>query len=186
MILEELLKIHDFKTDKHTIHSYIPVYEELFSSIRDTAENIFEIGIAYGGSLELWSHYFSKAQIYGVDVTKFFDDELLKNPRLTLTVGTSAYTRECVEAFKIHGKKFDVIIDDGPHTLASMVYTISHYTQFLTDVGMMIIEDIKDPSWCDVLISSIPDGIDGEVIIRDLRSKKGRYDDIMLILKKKI
>jgi hypothetical protein len=57
----------------HYIHSYLPLYEKLLYPIRDTAKNILEVGIGNfiyknGGSVLLWSQYFSNAKIYGIDV----------------------------------------------------------------------------------------------------------------------
>ena len=58
-------------TDKGTRHSYIPIYEELFpSENRKDIKNVLEIGIAWGGSIKLWSDYFPNAKICGIDIEK--------------------------------------------------------------------------------------------------------------------
>jgi hypothetical protein len=43
MSLEELAD--NTRTDKNTVHSYLPLYEKLLSSKKYTAKNILEIGI---------------------------------------------------------------------------------------------------------------------------------------------
>ena len=42
----------------------VPMYENFFSDIRDTALNVLEIGVCDGGSIKLWHDYFPNAQIY--------------------------------------------------------------------------------------------------------------------------
>ena len=54
------------RTDKNTTHSYLPLYE--FKNKNETAQNILEIGIHYGGSIKLWSDNFISANIYGLDI----------------------------------------------------------------------------------------------------------------------
>ena len=48
---------------------YIPLYHRHFSKFRGKDINIMEIGLAAGGSLQLWRKYFGpKAKIYGIDI----------------------------------------------------------------------------------------------------------------------
>jgi hypothetical protein len=42
----------------------------------------------------------------------------------------------------VENKRFDVMIDDGPHTLESMLKFIRLYSKLMTDNGILIIEDI--------------------------------------------
>jgi len=55
-------------TDKNTTHSYGPIYESLFSPIKNTATAILEIGFDSGKGLQLFSEYFTNATIYGIDI----------------------------------------------------------------------------------------------------------------------
>ena len=49
-------------------HTYLPLYEELFHKKKSTAEKILEIGVQRGGSIYMWEKYFSKAEIFGIDI----------------------------------------------------------------------------------------------------------------------
>ena len=59
------------------------------------------------------------------------------------------------------------------------------YSQVLTDVGVLILEDIQSYDWINTLIANVPDSLKQFVTVYDLREKKGRYDDILLVIKKK-
>ena len=64
-----LVKLADHsRTDKNTLHSYLPLYQKLFEKKKYTAKNVLEIGIFFGGSIKLWSEYFTSSVIYGLDI----------------------------------------------------------------------------------------------------------------------
>ena len=71
--LEKLAAIHG--SDKKFGHNYIPLYERFFGPIRTKVRSLLEIGIGgyenpkHGGeSLRIWSYYFPKAEIFGLDI----------------------------------------------------------------------------------------------------------------------
>ena len=66
----ETLAYH-FGTDKsHDDHKYTDVYSMLFESLRNTAQNVTEIGIAAGQSLWMWHDYFPYANLWGIDINQ--------------------------------------------------------------------------------------------------------------------
>lgn len=50
--------------------------------------------------------------------------------------------------------------------------------------GYLIIEDVQDISWCEHLTNEVPLEYRENIEISDTRSFKGRYDDIVFIIKK--
>jgi len=54
-------------TDKNTVHSYLATYEKLFSKKKETAKNVLEVGIHFGGSIKLWHDYFVNSTVYGIE-----------------------------------------------------------------------------------------------------------------------
>ena len=49
--------------------SYLSVYDEIFLPFRDEAVRLLELGVQNGGSLEIWSKYFSRATtLVGCDI----------------------------------------------------------------------------------------------------------------------
>lgn len=186
MSLEEL--IDNSRTDKNTTHSYLQTYETLFRPKKNSAQNILEIGIQDGGSIKLWYDYFTNATIYGLDIRKIKDiwPELTNNPRIKLG---------CFDAYKQHfidnqlkplNKKFDIIIDDGPHTLESMIFFIKNYLPMLTENGILIVEDVQSIDWTNKLSDTVPDDFKEYIEVYDLRSNKERYDDILFVINRSL
>ena len=179
-------------TDKNTTHSYLELYETLLQSKKNTAERILEIGIGdfgpkNGGSIKLWRDYFTNATIYGVDIISRdrVVDNLLNHPRVVLHTSTNGYSGDFVKkTFLDTNTKFDMMLDDGPHSLESMLLFISLYSPLLKDDGLLIIEDVQKMEWLDVLKSVVPESLKQYVEIYDLRHVKGRYDDIVFVINK--
>ena len=56
MSLEEI--VNNSRTDKNTTHSYLPLYQQLLLSKKETAKNVLEVGVQTGGSIQLWNDFF--------------------------------------------------------------------------------------------------------------------------------
>jgi len=188
-MLSEL--IDNLKTDKNTVHSYVDTYEQLFHKKKQTAINILEVGIGdfgekNGGSIKLWRDYFTNAIIYGLDIlpeTRIID-ELLHDKRVKLYTSTDAYDEEFFKSTFLGKIKCDILLDDGPHSLESMIQFIKLYSQIMTEDGILIIEDIQNWDWIEILKQEVPENLKPYVKIYDLRQNKQRYDDILFIIDK--
>jgi hypothetical protein len=174
------------RTTKNTMHSYLPLYDNLLLRLKDTAQNVLEIGISQGGSIKLWDDYFTNAQIHGIDIININDiwDKIIKD-KITLYTYVDAYNDEWFNSTFLNTNiKFDVMIDDGPHTLESVILFIKLYTQLLTDDGILIIENIQYWKWIDILKNEVPENLKQYIKVYDLRSNKNRYDDIVFTIDK--
>jgi len=175
-------------TDKNTLHSYLDTYTMLFSSKKETAKNVLEIGIQRGGSIKLWRDYFTNAIVYGIDVEKLEPQVpscLQTDSSVVLYTEVDAYNTIWVkEKFIDTGLKFDILIDDGPHSYISMVRFIELYLPILEQNGILVIEDIPELQWTEGLRNVVPEQYRKYVHIYDLRGNKGRYDDIMFVINK--
>jgi hypothetical protein len=175
-------------TDKNTCHSYIEhVYEKEFDPYREKEIELLEIGIETGGSLKLWKEYFLNAKsIVGVDISDEKIDQRYRNiDGVTMNFG-DAYDQKFSDQFG----QFDIIIDDGPHTLESQLKCIEFYLPKLKQHGLFIVEDVQSVECFDVLISKskkVCDSIENEieycVECIDLRDKKGRWDDLLFVIR---
>ena len=130
MTLIEIINQNDYiiknGTDKESKHKYCSAfYDKVFLDLKDKKLNILEIGIQNGSSLVLWNEYFKNSIIYGIDNTNFINDRLDTYPRIK-TIIQDAYKKELTSNLPL----FDIIIDDGPHTLESQKIFINNYLQY--------------------------------------------------------
>jgi hypothetical protein len=184
-VLERL--IDNSRTDKNTIHSYLPLYEKLLTSKKETAKCVLEVGICNGGSIKLWKDFFTNATVHGVDIIDIDSvwSEIKNNRDIVLHTSTNAYDSDFVTTrFLNKNIKFDFLLDDGPHTLESMKQFIHLYSQVMADDGILVIEDIQDWEWIDVLKNEVPEHLKEFVKVYDLRVNKSRYDDIVFTIDK--
>lgn len=165
-------------TDKDTWHSYLGVYETLFESIRDSATRIMEIGVCEGGSIDMWSKYFTNAEIYGADIDLTRIHYKFTDPRIKL-YNKNAYDQAFVDS--LEEQSFDAIIDDGPHTLESMIQFVKLYPKLLKPDGLLIIEDVQSADWIPEILKNLPKHMIQSSVIFDRRHLKGRYDDIQIV-----
>lgn len=179
----------DHLTDKNTSHSYLEAYETLFSAKRESATHVLEIGVGpympNGGSMLMWAGYFPNAKIHAADIIPMnkVNPLLIPHPRIYLHVHNDAYEMGFfVNTFLSKKDRFDIIIDDGPHTLESMILFIKMYTQVLKEDGILVVEDVQSIDWIDALRANTPDHLKPFIQVHDRRSVKGRYDDILFVI----
>lgn len=182
-----LIHLDSGSTDKILAHSYTGIYEKWMKPIQNKEVSILEIGVYTGGSMVLWHDYFPNAKIYSVDVVDWRSELSRSLERVTFDL-MDAYKEQTVDFLKnrIAGG-FDIIIDDGPHTIESQIYIVKNYLKLLKPGGMLFVEDVAKVEWFDILTSSVPDDLknDFEVINYDLREYKNRQDDLLILFKRK-
>ena len=177
-------------TDKNTTHSYIELYNSILFRLIDTATNILEVGIGdfgekNGGSLKLWRDYFTNATIYGLDILPLNRvlDELIEDKRVVLYTEIDAYNETFFKnTFLNTNIKCDFMLDDGPHTLESMKSFIRLYSQIMTENGILIVEDIPNLEWIEILTQEVPSHLKPFIKVYDLRKNKNRFDDIVFTI----
>ena len=185
MSLEQI--VDNSRTDKNTVHSYLPLYQNLLIRKKETAKNVLEVGIYHGGSIKLWSDFFTNATVYGLDIMNINNVwEGIKNKEnIILHTSSDAYNDNFfITQFINKNIKCDFMLDDGPHTLQSMKQFIKLYSQIMTDDGILIIEDVQSWDWIDILKNEVPEHLKQFIKIYDLRPNKNRYDDIVFTIDK--
>jgi len=133
-------------TDKYQLGYYDHFYEKHLKPFIKEPINILEIGIRGGGSVKIWKEYFHPdSNVYGGDIESF-------NPiENTTCYKMDMYSQEALNLFE--DSYFDIVIDDGPHTYESFVSVITKYYSKIKKGGILIVEDIIDPSWVEPLVS---------------------------------
>lgn len=175
------------RTDKNTCHSYLPLYQQLLIGKKEAAKNVLEVGIYNGGSIKLWSDFFVNATVHGLDIMNADAvwDGIKNNDRIVLHTSTDAYDDNFfANQFLLQNKKFDFMLDDGPHTLESMKQFVRLYSQIMTDDGILIIEDVPTWDWIEILTNEVPDHLKPFIKTYDLRPNKNRWDDIVFSIDK--
>lgn len=167
-------------TDKGWLHSYIDqYYSDKFSSLKETPLIMLELGVSRAQSIKLWAEWFENAFIYGIDTNP---DSIHRMKDIPRTKGFCAdgYNMDMVNKFD--DGFFDIIIEDGPHSLESQVFAVKNWSKKLRKNKFMVIEDIQYISHAETLIKEIPHDTNFQFAFRvfDLRHVKNRYDDIIL------
>jgi len=179
MSLEQL--VDTTRTDK--CHSYLPLYQSLLGGKKESAR-VLEVGIGAGGSIKLWSDFFSNATVYGVDILPLdaMWEGIKNNPSIQLLTSSNAYDQNFFTThFLEPGIKLDVVLDDGPHTLESMRQFIMLYSQIMAEDGILIIEDVQSWDWIDLLKLAVPQHLQAYIQVYDLRANKNPHDIVFTI-----
>ena len=179
-------------TDKNTRHSYLGLYEKLLCKKKKTATFVLEVGVGdfedkNGGSIKMWRDYFPNATIVGLDILHInrVMDELLNDDRVVLFMETNAYNKDFfANTFLNKNIKYDFLLDDGPHSLESMILFIKLYSQIMKDDGILIVEDVQRIEWLEYLSDVTPDYLKPYIKTYDLRHIKGQPDDIVFTIDK--
>lgn len=125
---------------------YFDVYERHVGKFVGKSPRILEIGVYQGGSLELWHRYFGEGtKVVAVDINKEcleykydYDVEIL--------LGDQADRNFWKEFFPKYGQ-FDIIIDDGGHTMNQQIVTVEECFNHLKDNGVLVVEDTHTSYW---------------------------------------
>ena len=149
-----------------------------------------EIGIDKGGSILLWSQYFTNptANIYALDCSSrfcmnvdVFNDIVIDN-RVKIIDLVDAYLLSTM--YLLDNNKFDVMVDDGPHTFESNKLFLLFYSHLISKNGILVIEDIQDYSYVYQLFEHVPEALKQYVEVYDMRDCNNQYDDILFVINK--
>ena len=126
---------------------YLTEYDRLFDVYRDRPVRLLEIGIQNGGSLEIWSKYFSNASaLIGCDINPDCGHLSYDDPRTSVIVG-DANTSEVRERVFQRSPQFDIIIDDGSHLSSDIIKSFALYFPRLVEGGLFVAEDLHCSYW---------------------------------------
>lgn len=137
-------------------HKYTDFYERQFGIARNHVKNVFECGIGTnnvnilsnmskegtpGASLRMWRDYFPNAQVVGADIDP---DVMFSEDRIETVLLDQTNVSAVSSMFSSLGRTFDVIIDDGLHTLEAASAFFSVAFDYLEPNGVYVIEDIRN------------------------------------------
>ncbi len=144
----DLAEIFNETPNVHKWAHYFPVYESALANFRSRPIRMLEIGVARGGSLQMWRRYLHpESTIVGIDIdtsTRQFDDP---GRQVHVRIGSQADTRFLQTVIDEFGP-FDVILDDGSHMNSHIAQTFRYlFPHGLAPAGIYIVEDIHANYW---------------------------------------
>ena len=139
MNLQQILAATAYPTDKS--QGYLENYEEFFRSLCDKEVKLLELGINYGGSLQMWRDYFPKGICAGLDLTPVTLDDPTGRIRVYQGMQQDTALLDRI-AREVAPGGFDVIIDDCSHVRYLTAITFAHlFDKHLKSGGIYCIED---------------------------------------------
>lgn len=124
---------------------YFPIYTRHLEPFRGRAIKLLEVGVYRGGGLEMWSRYLGPdAKMVGLDI----DEDAVRavRGRFPVVLGDQA-DPDVLRKINDEYGPFDVIIDDGGHTMEQQIATIETLFPLLNDGGVYLVEDTHTSYW---------------------------------------
>ncbi len=124
---------------------YFDIYDRHFSHFRGKRITILEFGVQHGGSLQMWKHYFGrKARIIGVDIDPRCKKLIEK--QIEVYIGDQE-NRKFLKSLAKKVGPFDIVIDDGGHTMGQQITTFEEIFPNVKDNGVFLVEDLHTSYW---------------------------------------
>jgi len=185
--MNELLDIcvqNSLVTDKYigwsNLHSYVEnFYSRVLPSRRSSTKNLLEIGVAGGGSVILWYNYFPNAVIHAIDKDEGMGRKFAGRTRIKFACH-DAYSDDIIN--KIPDGFFDLIIDDGPHTIESQCVFMKKYLPKVAPGGLIVIEDIASEEYLEQIGLCVPEHLQDKIGVWDGTKIDNRYDSRILYI----
>ena len=133
---------------RRTIHKwghYFDIYERHFERFRGQSPTMLEIGVAGGGSLQMWKAYFGAgARIIGVDIRP--ECKQLEGEGIEVFVG-SQDDPALFDAIFAKYPKIDIVLDDGSHKMPHVMASFQLLYHRISRDGVYMVEDLHTAYW---------------------------------------
>ena len=133
---------------------YFEIYDRHFSRLRERGDvAMLEIGVAAGGSLDLWRRYFGpSARIVGIDINP--DCQRFAQNGTDVMIGSQGDPDFLAAVAAKHGP-FDVVIDDGSHAFAHQIGSFRSLFGHIKADGIYSCEDL----WTSYAVDEYDGGV---------------------------
>lgn len=120
---------------------YFDVYHAHFRELRGKPVRILEIGVAQGGSLQMWRNYFGpESVVYGVDLNPACKS--LEEDGIRIRIGSQS-DRRFLASLREEIGELDVVIDDGGHHMREQIATFEELFPIVRPGGVYLCEDCQ-------------------------------------------
>ena len=128
-------------------NQYLPLYEQALARYVGQPLTLVEIGVAAGGSLQLWRSYFGeRCRIVGVDIDPAC--QAYAEPGVEIMIG-SQDDPEFLRRVADQAGGIDVIVDDGSHVSSHQIRTMEVLFPRLKTDGVYVCEDLHTSYWAN-------------------------------------
>ena len=141
----------DFLTNEgkviHKWEHYFPAYERHFAPWKGRSLTFVEIGVARGGSLQMWRRYFGPlANIVGLDIDPRCTEH--EEDGVSVRIGDQSDARFLDSVIDEFGAP-DIVLDDGSHRMEDIWTTFQHLYGRVSKNGVYMVEDLHTAYWPD-------------------------------------
>ena len=129
----------------HKWKHYFPAYEAHFARYVNRPVVVFEIGVRFGGSLQMWKRYLGPyAQVVGIDIDARCRD--VEEDHIAVRIGDQAdpaFLQSLIDEF---GPP-DIVIDDGSHRQSDVISSFRYLYPRMSPDGVYFVEDLQTSYW---------------------------------------
>lgn len=124
----------------HKWDHYFDIYHRHFEKFRGRPLKVLEFGVFHGGSLQMWKWYFgSECRVIGVDINPAC--KTLEEERVHVEIGDQE-DRFFLQSLAEKYGPFDIVIDDGGHTMGQQIATYEELLPAVAVNGVYLVEDL--------------------------------------------
>ena len=117
------------------ISNFYGLYKNKLSAFKDKDIKFLEIGVQDGSSIKYWRDFSPTWKVWGLDTDPNCAGE-------NIVIG-SQEDKDILKQFE----GFDVVIDDGGHTMKQQIETFNQLFPTLRKGGLYVIEDLHTSFW---------------------------------------
>lgn len=138
-----------YGTDKVS-HGFCFFYHYHLVEVREEIRKVLEIGIFRGSSIHMWREYFPGAVIHGFDQLHY---SVQLPDRVCLHQGDQTDRASLRQLLDATGSEFDLIIDDGGHTMEQQQVSLGFLFPHVRPGGVYVVEDLHSSFLSEIYYS---------------------------------
>ncbi|MFP3153786.1 class I SAM-dependent methyltransferase [Lachnospiraceae bacterium ZAX-1] len=145
MLYSEFLKKDKLPIDKW--EHYFPIYEKHFGRFVNQPIVFWEIGVQYGGSIQMWKKYFGPlATVVGIDIDP--NCKCVENQFVNIRIGDQSDLHFLQDIINEFGAP-DIVLDDGSHMMNDINTTFHFLYPRISKNGIYLVEDLHTAYWSE-------------------------------------